>query len=199
MDSNFEKYLTPNMLNLTDIYAVKVLICYFLNQINRPVSPKQLTEIATGDGIINYFFFMEAVSSMLETNMMTLEYPDGVPQYVLQEKGKRCAIEFKQIVPQSFRDRIMSAGLQFFTRLKNENTVKFELEKKKIGYMLHCTCHDNNDIILMRLSLFVPDEEQAALMEKKIMENPSELYSKVVDYVLENEEYVPEYDDSQND
>ncbi len=182
------------MMNLTDIYAVKVLISYFLYQINRPVSPKQLTEIATGDGIVNYFFFMEAVSSMLETNMMTLEYPDGKPQYVLQEKGKRCAIEFKSIVPQSFRDRIMSAGLQLFTRLKNESTVKFSIEEKEVGCMLNCTCNDNN-IVLMNISLFAPDKQQAEFMQKKIMQNPSEFYSKVVDYLIENEEYVPEYTD----
>ncbi len=197
MDSNFDKYVTPNMLSLNDIYAVKVLICYFLNQINRPVSPKQLTEIATGDGLVNYFFFMEAVSSMLETNMMTLEYPNGVPQYVLQEKGKRCAIEFKSIVPQSFRDRIMSAGLKLFARLKDESSVKFSIEEKKIGCMLNCTCQDNEELELMKISLFAPDKQQAEYMQRKIMENPSAFYSKIVDYLIENEEYIPEYTDNE--
>lgn len=191
MDSNFEKYVTPNMLNLTDLYAVKVLICYFLHQINRPVSPRQLTEIATGDGIVNYFFFMEAISSMLETEMISLEDLSGSPQYVLQEKGRRCAIEFKSMVPQSFRDRIMTAGIQFFTRLKNENTLEFEIEEKPIGCMLHCTCNDANDVVLMKLSLFAPDTEQAQLMKNKLLLNPSAFYSKVVDYLLENEEAQP--------
>ncbi len=192
MDANFEKYVSPNMLNLTDIYAVKVLICYFLYQINRPVSPRQLTEIATGDGIVNYFFFMEAVSSMLETGMVSLEDTGDSEKYVLQEKGKRCAIEFKSIVPQSFRDRIMTAGIQFFTRLKNDNTLKIEIEEKKIGCMLHCTCNDANDVNLMQLSLFAPDKEQAELMKKRLMLDPSAFYSKVVDYLLENKEPVPQ-------
>ncbi len=192
MDTNFEKYVSPNMLNLTDIYAVKVLISYFLYQINRPISPAQLTEIATGDGIVNYFFFMEAISSMLETNMVSLEEIDGSPKYVLQEKGRLCAIEFKSIVPQSFRDRIMTAGIQFFTRLKNENTVKIEIEEKNIGCMLHCTCNDANDVVLMKLSLFAPDTEQAELMKKRLMSNPTMFYSKVVDYLLENQELPPD-------
>ena len=63
---NFEKFLTPNMLSLTDSYAVKILICYFLKEIDRPVTPEQLTEIALSDGILNYFYYTEAMNSMLE-------------------------------------------------------------------------------------------------------------------------------------
>lgn len=188
MDSNFDKYVTPNMLNLTDMYAIKVLICYFLNQIGRPVSPRQLTEIATGDRLINYFFFTEAISSMLDTKMITLEYPDSCPKYVLQEKGRRCAVEFKSIVPQSFRDRIMTAGMQFFTRLNNENNISVDIEKLQKGCMLNCVCNDVNDIALMKLSLFAPDEEQAELMKNRLMVNPAAFYGKVVDFLLENRE-----------
>lgn len=196
MDSSFDKYVTPNMLNLTDIYAVKVLICYFLNQINRPVSPRQLTEIATGDGIVNYFFFMEAISSMLETGMVTLEDLNGSPEYVLQEKGKRCAVEFKSIVPKSFRDRIMSAGMQFFARLKNESMVKVTISEHEHGCTLDCACMDANDVALMKLSLFAPDKEQAELMRDKLMLNPAAFYGKVVDFLLENEkqEFLPPED-----
>lgn len=179
------------MLNLTDIYAVKILICYFLNQMSRPITPKQLTEIATGDGVVNYFFYSEAISSMLENDMMKLEYVEGIPYYFLLEKGKRCAEEFKTIIPKSFRDRIMSAGLQFFARLKNESTVAFTTEKMNVGYMLNCTCKDN-DMVLMKLSMFAPDEEQAEYMKSKIMLNPSAFYGKIVDYLIENEEFIPD-------
>ena len=63
--ANFDRYVTPNMLNLTDSYAVKILICYFLRQINRPITPEQLTEIATADGVINYFVYTEAMNQKI--------------------------------------------------------------------------------------------------------------------------------------
>lgn len=77
----FEKYITPNMLNLTDTYAVKILICYFLKQMSRPITPDQLTEIATADGIVNYFIYMEAMNQMLESGTIILVEKDGKSWY----------------------------------------------------------------------------------------------------------------------
>ena len=72
MDS-IEKFISPNMLSLTDSYAVKILICFFLKQIERPVTPNQLMEIATADGIVNYFYYTEAIDSLLEAKTVICE------------------------------------------------------------------------------------------------------------------------------
>ncbi len=186
----FEKFLTPNMLSLTDSYAVKILICYFLNEIDRPVTPVQLTEIATSDGILNYFYYTEAINSMLEAKTIELKNVDGVNYYFLTEMGKAGAESFKTIVPKSFRDKILSAGLKLFSKLKIEHDVKCEISKLKKGYSVSCICNDN-DIILMDMKLFAPDEEQAILIKEKIMLNPTEFYGKVLNYALDNEQYVP--------
>ena len=65
-ENSFINSVTPDILNPTDQYEVKILLAYFLYQIDRPVTPNQLTEIATGDGIVNYFLFSEAVNEMLK-------------------------------------------------------------------------------------------------------------------------------------
>lgn len=187
----FEKFLTPNMLSLTDSYAVKILICYFLNEIDRPVTPVQLTEIATSDGILNYFYYTEAINSMLEAKTIELKNVDGVNYYFLTEMGKAGAESFKTIVPKSFRDKILSAGLKLFSKLKIEHDVKCEISKLEKGYSISCICNDN-DIILMNMKLFAPDEEQAILIKEKIMLNPTEFYGKVLNYALDNEQYVPQ-------
>lgn len=187
----FDKFLTPNMLSLTDSYAVKILICYFLKEIDRPVTPQQLTEIATSDGILNYFYYTEAINSMLDAKTIELKNVDGVDYYFLTEMGKAGAESFKTIVPKSFRDKILSAGLKLFSKLKIEQDVKCEVTKLEKGYNVSCICNDN-DIILMDMKLFAPDEEQATLIKEKIMLNPTEFYGKVLNYALDNEQYVPQ-------
>jgi hypothetical protein len=188
---NFEKFLTPNMLSLTDSYAVKILICYFLKEIDRPVTPEQLTEIALSDGILNYFYYTEAMNSMLEAKTIEIKNVDGVDYYYLTEMGRAGAESFKTIVPKSFRDKILAAGLKFFAKLKIEHDVKCEITKLDKGYSVSCVCNDN-DVVLMDMKLFAPDEEQAKLIREKIMQNPTEFYGKVLNYALENEQYVPE-------
>lgn len=189
--ANIDKYISQNMLNLTDTYAVKILICYFLRQINRPITPDQLTEIATADGLLNYFTFMETLNQMLDTGMLTLEEKNGEMVYVLSEKSKAGADDFKKIVPKSFRDRILSSGLKFFAKIKNDRDVKVSITEQDRGYLVNCICKDG-EILLLDLKLFAPDKDQANLLAEKIKLSPSDFYGKVLDFAIENEEYDPE-------
>lgn len=189
--ANFDKYVTPNMLNLTDTYAVKILICYFLRQINRPITPDQLTDIATNDGVLNYFVFMEAMNQMLESGTITIEESDGEQYYVLSPIGRAGADDFKKIVPRSFRERILSSGLKFFAKLKNDRDVKVSITEQNRGYTVNCLCTDVG-MVLMDLKLFAPDKEQANMLADKIMLNPSDFYGKILDYAVTNEDYKPD-------
>lgn len=182
--------ITPSILNPTDVYEVKILLAYFLCQMNRPVTPNQLTEIATGDGIVNYFLYSEAISEMLKNGTVELYEDEGTAYYMLTDKGREGAQSFKKLVSKSVRDRIYAAGLRFFAKLKAQRDVKFEISRIEKGYSVHCTCEDNG-LILMDLTLFAPDKEQAEFIKSKIMMNPTDFYCKVMDYVIENEEYVP--------
>lgn len=188
---NFEKFITPNMLSLTDSYAVKILICYFLKEIDRPVTPEQLTEIATADGVLNYFYYTEAINAMLEAKTILIENIDEINYYVLSDIGRNGAESFKTIVPKSFRDKILSSGLKLFAKIKIEQDVVCEVKKLKKGYCVECRC-DDMDVVLMDLKLFAPDFEQANLIKEKIMQNPTEFYGKVLNYAIENTQYVPE-------
>lgn len=177
--------------NIDDIYAIKILLCYFLKKINRPVTPDQLLEIATGSNIVNYFSYNHAVSSMLEGGLIQLKEIDGEECYVLSEKGADGAEEFKTMAPITAREKLLAEGLKFFSKLKNDNMVNFEINETEKGCELRCVCSDNG-VTLMDLSLFAPDVEHAEFIRKKIKQNPQAFYAKVMDYILENKEYVPD-------
>ncbi len=189
--ANYDKYITPNMLSLTDTYAVKILICYFLRQINRPITPLQLTEIATDDGIVNYFVFTDAMNQLLDAKTVTLENVDGEDYYVLSEIAKLGADDFKSMVPKSFRDKILGSGLKFFAKLKNQKDVLTNIAKQERGFTVGVHCTDG-PLMLMDLKLYAPDREQAELLRDQIAKNPADFYAKVLDFALENGEYSPE-------
>ena len=170
--------ITPDIFNPTDVYEVKILLAYFLFQMDRPITPNQLTEIATGDGIVNYFLYSEAVSEMLKNETIKLEEREGTVYYFLTQKGKDGAQSFKKLVSKSVRDRIYAAGLRFFAKLKAEHDVRFEISQ-------------DNGLTLMDLTLFAPDKEQAEFIKSKILMNPTDFYCQVMDYVIENREYIP--------
>ena len=115
---------------------------------------------------------------------------EGTNYYRLTEKGIEGAEKFKKLVPKSFRDKIYAAGLRLFVKLKNDRDVSFDIKPAKRGYNVHCRCCDD-DMVLMDITLYAPDQEQANYIKSKIQMNPTDFYCRVVDYIIENEEYVP--------
>lgn len=190
MDGTFMN-ITSDVFNPVNVFEVKILLAYFLNKIDREVTPAQLREIATGDGVVNYFLYAEAIEQMLHNGTLLLTEREGTEYYELTESGKNGAESFKGIVNKSVRDRIYAAGLKLFAKLRAEQEVRFELTECDKGYLVRCICEDGG-VTLMDMTLFAPDKEQAEYIKAKVLINPSEFYSKVLDYVILNEEYVPD-------
>lgn len=186
--------INPDVLNPKEVYEVKLLLAYFLNQIEMPCTPVQLMEIATGEGIVDYFLYTQAIKEMLESGTIKSEERDGTVYYVLSEKGRAGAESFKRLVPKSVRDRILASGLRLFAKIKNEQNVTASIEDTDKGCTVKCTVTDSG-VELMQLSLFAPDREQAEHIKRKMASNPSELYGRIMDYVICSEDaYMPFYE-----
>ncbi|MCR5816946.1 MAG: DUF4364 family protein [Ruminococcus sp.] len=179
------------MLNLNDVYEAKILLAYFLFQIDRPCTPMQLVDICEQSGVMDYFLYSAAITDMQANGTVDLVNIEGVEQYVLSDKGREGAESFKEIVPPSLRKKIYATGLMFFSRLKNERDVTFEVSEHGKGYLVRCICRDGG-VTLMDISLYAPDKEQAEFIKAKISANPSAFYSQVMDYIIDNQEYLPD-------
>ena len=188
--SNPENYISGTMKNVTEVYRVQILLAYFLNRINQLCTPNQLTEIATGEGIVNYFDYTAAVSAMLENGTIEIAEIEGTEYYRLTEKGREGAESFKKQVEKSLRDKIYASGLRLFAQLKSEKDISFEVSPEGSGYKVACRYMDG-EMSLMDIQLYAPDEEQANFIKSKIKMNPTDFYCRVIDYIIDNEEYVP--------
>ena len=187
---NISKISADYSLELKDSHAVKILLCYLLKKLDRPISPEQLYEIAVGSEIINYFFYTEAIDELVKNQTILIENKDGQEVYVLTEKGRYGADEFKQYVPKSFRDKLLTCALKFFAKLKRENEVICEFIELKNGYYVQCRILDVGDDLL-NMKIFAPDLEQAKFIQEKIMINPTDFYGKIMGFALFNVEEEP--------
>ena len=179
---------------LTESLSVRILICYLLKKLNRPVTAEQLYEIAVGNEIINYFYYTEAVTELIKNQTILPKKTKNGEIYILAEKGMYGADEFKKYVPKTFREKLLSTALKYFAKLKMESEVKCDIIKSPNGYYVKCEILDS-DYSLMELKLFAPDEEQAKLDMDRILLNPSDFYGKIIGFALDNKEYEPEIED----
>lgn len=192
---NPNEFISDEMKNVSEVYRVEILLAYFLNQTEQLVTPNQLMEIATSDNLVNYFSYTEAINQMLTVGTVEIVEIEGTAYYKLTEKGIKGAEDFKFHVSKSFRDRIYASGLKLFAKLKNERDITFDITQTDNGYEVHCSCKEG-DLVLMDITLFAPDIEQANYIKSKINMNPTDFYCRVVDYVIDNEEYVPDLSDN---
>lgn len=192
---NYSKMSELASTELRDVQTVKILICYLLYRINKPVDSEQLYDIAVTTGIINYFFYQDAMDYLIKSNSVNVEKSENNTKiYTLTEKGINCAKTLRGYVPKSYRDKIVQSALRYFAKLKYESEVKIEYIQLEKGYYVHCRCLDIGDDLL-DLKLFAPDRTQAEMIGKNIMLNPTGFYSKIINIALNNEEETFNPDD----
>ncbi|MFR6588057.1 MAG: DUF4364 family protein [Ruminococcus sp.] len=163
------KMATPPIM---DSHMANILLCYLLYRIDRPVQVSQLYDIAVGSNIINYFAYQESISYLTEHGSVQLRrMPEGVEEYVLMEPGVQTARELRNYVGKAYRDKLVSAALQYFARLKRESEVKLEYIPLKKGYYVHVRCLDLEDDLL-DLKLYAPDYTRQSIWASRSCATP---------------------------
>lgn len=187
------KMATPPIM---DSHTANILICYLLYRIAKPVRASHLYDIAVGSEIINYFTYQESLDYLLKNGSVRLKRcADSIELYELLEPGVRTAKELRNYVGKAYRDKMVSAALHYFARIKRENEVKIDYIPLKKGYYVHVRCLDVQDDLL-DLKLYAPDYTQAKFLGEQIMLNPAGFYGKILDAAFSNQE--EHYDLSDN-
>ena len=176
---------------LSSAHDVKILLCYLLDKLNRPVSEKQLYEIVLDSRVINYFYYTESIEALLENGSISKQNINDVHCFVLEEKGRMGATYFNEYIPYHFRRRILKAALMFYAKLRRESETEITITNTHNGCELNCIIKDTS-YDLMRISIYAPDRDQAEVIKEKILLNPAEFYTKVITYALNNREEEPD-------
>ncbi len=158
-----------------------------LDKLNRPVTEEQLYEIALNSEVINYFYYVEALESLLKSGAVSKKNINGTECIVLEEKGRLSSEYYNELIPYYFRKRILRSAFMFFARLRVQNDADISVTEVENGCEVNLSLKDTS-FEIMRLSLYAPDMEQAEVIKEKIMLNPIGFYNKVITFALNNEE-----------
>lgn len=187
------KMATPPIM---DPHTANILICYLLYRIDKPVRVAHLYDIAVGSDIINYFAYQDSITYLTSHgSVLVQKHNNGIEYYTLTENGIRTAKELRNYVGKAYRDKLVSAALHYFARIKRQNEVKIDYIPLQKGYYVHVRCLDVQDDLL-DLKLYAPDYTQAKYLGEQIMLNPAGFYGKILDAAFSNEE--ENYDLSDN-
>ncbi|WP_262396978.1 DUF4364 family protein [Zongyangia hominis] len=167
---------------LHEDYEIKILICCLLEALKEPLSKAQMNEVLTGNGLVNYFQFAEAVGELLNNGHMEVieeMRPEG-EYYRLLPKGAQTAREFEKSLPLSVREKAVNNALQLQKKAKLHAQNKAEIEQVADGFLVSCVMQDIGSDLL-RVSLFVPTKEQAHQIRDRFLDDPEILYRSVLE------------------
>ncbi|MCL2053429.1 MAG: DUF4364 family protein [Oscillospiraceae bacterium] len=168
---------------INSVFHVKIMICFILDRISKPVSEEQLYEIVHLSEVINYFYYAEALEELIQNG--SASRVDG--NIILNEKGRLGSEYFNSYIPEYFHNRLLKSAYSLFSRVARESETDISVNKVPNGFEVNCAIKDVS-YDLMRVSLYAPDIEQANLIKNKILKNPAVFYRNVIEYALENEE-----------
>lgn len=158
---------------------IKVLICYLLKTVDSSITREQIGDIMQDQGIANYFEAMDAISDLLSNGSITSDFRDDKEYLSVTDIGRNAALALERDLPRTVREKAVKSAIKFLTLERNERENDVKIETVDDGYTISFTMKDR-DTVLMELSMFVGDRDQAEKLKDNFIEDPARVYSSIL-------------------
>ena len=164
----------PGGLNSTD--DIKILCCYLLWKLNRPISHDLFFSALTETGLVNYFELASAISDLLMSGNL-IQDEEG---YSLSNTGIQIASTLGSNLPRTVCEKALeeTSTLLDFSRKNEQNTV--QIQEASNGFEVTCSLHDDIVGSLFTLSVFVPSRKEAMTVRKNFIQKSEEIYRQLM-------------------
>ena len=158
---------------------IKLLICYLLENLEKPLSKIQINELMQGQGLANYFEVNQALDELISAGTLELEKFEELEMLVLTEKVHEAAKLLESGLPKTVREKAINAAVKMQTNARRQRENKIEVKKLESGYHVTFTILDKDDI-LMSLTVYVADITQVETIKQGFLNDPVGLYSGII-------------------
>jgi len=173
----FSGGLAPGGLRNKD--EIKILICYLLHQVDRPLKKELVIEALLYDGLANYFEVGEAIYDLVRRENIVSKIIGDEETLSLTPNGQNIALRLERDLPRSVREKAVKTALRMLTRERNERENRVSISSGENGISVTCTVLDG-EAELMKLSLLVGDKLQADQVKNAFYDQPGLLYAAVI-------------------
>ncbi len=173
----FNEGIEPGGLRNRD--EIKVLICYLLNTLERPISREHIGNIMQEQCIANYFEAMDAVSELLSNGNIKGDFVDEKEYLEITDLGRQAVNLVERDLPKTVREKAVKSALRFMTLESNERDNDVKIVSQNDGYSMSFTMKEK-ETVLMELHMYVPDADMAQKIKDNFIEDPAHVYSTIL-------------------
>ncbi|MBQ7798872.1 MAG: DUF4364 family protein [Oscillospiraceae bacterium] len=163
------------------IFDIKVMLCYLLNSLNKPISAEDLLNVMMSEQLVNYFEYESAMGELVSGGQVEKFVSDsGEEFYQISKNGAALVVDLESSLAMSLRSRVVAAAIKVlsFKQNKEENDVKITAAEGG-GYNLSLEVPGEPQP-LCKLQLYFPERLQAEMAQDRFLENPSMLYAAIL-------------------
>lgn len=164
---------------LFNVAEIRILICYILSSIKDPVPGRMLADVLHYEGIANVFEVNDSIAVLCESGHIK-PFNHEEDTYVITAKGQQTAETLKTSLSYSVKDRAYSAALRMVSRFNHSKETDIKISREGNRTFITCSAIDGIDAF-MSVKLMVTDEEQAMFIKEKFLNDPSKIYSQLID------------------
>lgn len=163
---------------LRDEEQIKVLICYLMYQTNEPITSDFICGVLQKCGSANYFEASQSFAELVE-NGQIIKSDNKNGGYILADSGEYIVNNLADELPLAIKENTLENYKNFLRQydIKQENTVTLHSRNNKT--YVECTVNDG-DNPLLKISMYMPNTEQASLVRNVFYNNTDVVYQAVV-------------------
>ena len=175
--------------NITALAENKVLILYTLSQIQNGLSNDGLYKIISSINDVNYFYFKEVLTDLLDSKLVGMFTKDEEDESVLKitSEGKNALSLTIDVLPGILKLKADNVFQKEFSSIADETSIIAEfIPRSENDYTIKCKVIEKNETIF-EVRTFAGSRDRAKMIVDNWNKNASKIYPKILDILLENE------------
>lgn len=176
-----------NSDNSTALAENKVLILYILNQIQNGIIEGGLYKIISSINNVNYFYFKEILTDLLDSKLVGNFTKDEESDSVLKitSEGANALVLTIDILPGILKLKADNVFKEQFSSITDETSITAEFTpRSENDYTIKCKIVENNETIF-EVRTFAGSRDRAKKIVDNWNNNASKIYPKILDILLE--------------
>lgn len=178
MDNNtFSQGVAPG--GLREKTEIKLLICYLLKKLKMSLTRTQINEILQEYRIANYFEVNTAISELVSADQLISNIADGDEVITLTARAELDIGLLERDLPRSVKEKALKSAHMILKRERIEKESIVEVRALEHGYHV-CFTVNEMDTELLKLTVYVADEDQIETAKRNFYNNACEIYSGII-------------------
>ena len=174
--------------NATTLAENKVLILYILNKLPNGILEDGLYKIIASINDVNYFYFKEVLTDLLDSKLVGIFTKDEEEESVLKitSEGKNALSLTIDVLPGILKLKADNVFQKEFSSIADETSIIAEfIPRSENDYTIKCKVIEKNETIF-EVRTFAGSRDRAKKIVDNWNKNASKIYPKILDLLLED-------------